>query len=105
MIAYFTGACKIHQHKQGKFKKNLFSNKRSKVRFIGLNLCYTSGTEKTKGVHPMKHNSYRYPAVRQPMYPGAADERYFAAKALEILAAVLSGTGAITAMLFLVTMA
>ena len=53
----------------------------------------------------MKRNSVRYPSVRQPMYPGAADETYFAAKALEILTAVLSGTGAVTAMLFLVTMA
>lgn len=53
----------------------------------------------------MKHKNIPYPAVRQPMYPGAADENYFAEKALEILTAVLTGTGAITAMLFLVTMA
>lgn len=53
----------------------------------------------------MKHKKIRYAAVRQPMYPGAADERYFAEKALEILAAVLSGTGALTVMLLLVTMA
>lgn len=53
----------------------------------------------------MKHNSVYNPAVRQPMYPGAADESYFAEKALEILAAVLSGTGVVTAMLLLVTMA
>lgn len=53
----------------------------------------------------MKHTNMRYTAVRQPMYPGAADERYFAEKALEILAAILSGTGALTIMLFLVTMA
>ena len=53
----------------------------------------------------MKHNSFRYPSACQPMYPGAADESYFAEKALEILTAVLSGTGAVTAMLFLVTMA
>lgn len=53
----------------------------------------------------MKHTSVHYQTVRQPMYPGAADESYFAAKALEILAAVVSGAGAVTAMLFLVTMA
>ena len=53
----------------------------------------------------MKHTTHSYPAVRQPMYPGAADERYFADKALEILAAVLSGTGALSLMLLLITMA
>lgn len=41
---------------------------------------------------------------RQPRYPGAADDRYFAAKALDILTAVVSGMGLITAMLFLVTL-
>ena len=53
----------------------------------------------------MKHKHIHYAAVRQPMYPNAADESYFASKALEILAAILSATGAVTAMLFLVTMA
>ena len=53
----------------------------------------------------MKHKKSRYAAVRQPMYPGAADERYFAEKALEILTAILSGTVAMTVMMFLVTMA
>lgn len=43
--------------------------------------------------------------VRQPMYPGAAGEEYFARKALEILTALISGTGAITFMLLLVAMA
>ena len=51
----------------------------------------------------MKH--YTYSSNRQPMYPGAADANYFAEKALEILAALLSGAGALTLMLFLVTMA
>ena len=51
----------------------------------------------------MKH--YTYSSHCQPMYPGAADANYFAEKALEILAAVLSGAGALTIMLFLVTMA
>ncbi len=52
----------------------------------------------------MKHKKM-HPSVRQPMYPNAADPRYFQEKALEIFAAILSGTGALTAMLFLVTMA
>ena len=51
----------------------------------------------------MKH--YTYSSRRQPMYPGAADANYFAEKALEILSAVLSGAGALSIMLFLVTMA
>lgn len=53
----------------------------------------------------MKHRNAHPAAVRQPMYPGAADETYFAEKAMEILAAILSGTGALTLMLMLVTMA
>ena len=51
----------------------------------------------------MKH--YTDFSHSQPMYPGAADANYFAEKALEILAAVLSGAGALSIMLFLVTMA
>lgn len=53
----------------------------------------------------MKHTINSCSTVRHPMYPGAADERYFAEKALEILAAILSGTGALAVMLLLVTMA
>ena len=53
----------------------------------------------------MKHTAMTHSSIRQPMYPGAADERYFAGKALEILTAVLSGTGALTFMIFLVAMA
>lgn len=53
----------------------------------------------------MKHEAMIHPSVRQPMYPGAADEHYFAGKALEILTAILSGTAAITAMLLLAAMA
>ena len=41
---------------------------------------------------------------RQPMYPGAADDRYFQQKALDIFTAIVSGMGLITAMLFLVTL-
>ena len=55
----------------------------------------------------MKHtnNSYMnsHPS-RGPRYPGAADNRYFAEKALNILTALVSGMGLVTAMLFLVTL-
>jgi len=53
----------------------------------------------------MKHNPILHSPARQPLYPGAADTNYFTEKALEILAAILTGTGAVTAMLFLVIMA
>lgn len=52
----------------------------------------------------MKHRK-TYSSQRQPMYPNAAEPRYFQEKALEIFAAILSGTGALSAMLFLVTLA
>lgn len=41
----------------------------------------------------------------QPAYPNAADNNYFAAKALNIVTAIVSGMGFVSAMLFLVTMA
>lgn len=41
----------------------------------------------------------------QPKYPNAADHRYFAAKALNLMTALVSGMGLVSAMLFLVTMA
>lgn len=41
----------------------------------------------------------------QPAYPNAADNNYFAGKALNIITAIISGIGFISAMLFLVTMA
>lgn len=53
----------------------------------------------------MKQTISSCSTIRQPMYPGAADERYFANKALEILTAILSGTCALTVMLLMVTMA
>lgn len=53
----------------------------------------------------MKHAVITHSTIRQPMYPGAADERYFTGKALEILAAVLTGTGAVSFMMLLVAMA
>ena len=41
---------------------------------------------------------------RHPKYPNAADARYFTSKALDILTAVVSGMGLLSAMLFLVTL-
>lgn len=41
---------------------------------------------------------------RQPRYPNAADNHYFAQKALDILTAIVSGFGLFSAMIFLVTM-
>lgn len=57
----------------------------------------------------MKHLNQKYPHLRvidpkQPIYPNAADNRYFAQKALDVMTALVSGVGFVTAMLFLVTM-
>ncbi len=52
----------------------------------------------------MKHNTMPCRPIRQPLYPNAADTRYFTEKALEILGAILSGTGAISIMVFFITM-
>ncbi len=41
----------------------------------------------------------------QPAYPNAADPSYFAAKALNVVTALVSALGFISAMVFLVTMA
>lgn len=41
---------------------------------------------------------------RQPMYPNAADRRYFVEKAVNVITAIVSGMGFITAMLFLLTL-
>lgn len=40
----------------------------------------------------------------EPMYPGAADHRYFAEKAVNIITGVVSGMGFLSAMLFLMTL-
>lgn len=53
----------------------------------------------------MSIQNIRYPAVHQPIYPNAADARYFTGKALEIFTAILTGTGVMTAMLVLAAMA
>lgn len=41
---------------------------------------------------------------RQPMYPNAADRRYFVEKAVNVVTSIVSGIGFITAMLFLLTL-
>lgn len=56
----------------------------------------------------MKHNrKNRHLKVyrSQPAYPNAADPSYFANKAVNVITAVVSGMGFVTAMTFLVTMA
>lgn len=57
----------------------------------------------------MKNNK-KYPHLTvckpsQPTYPNAADNNYFAEKALNMVTAIVSGMGFVSAMLFLVTMA
>lgn len=42
---------------------------------------------------------------QQPQYPNAADHSYYSQKALDIMTAIISGMGFVSAMLFLVTMA
>lgn len=55
-----------------------------------------------KNYHANSHLTiYR---TRQPMYPGAADDSYFSAKALDILTALVSCMGLVTATIFLVTL-
>ena len=54
--------------------------------------------------------SNKYPHLRvidprQPMYPNAADNRYFAQKALDMATGLVSCMGFVSAMLFLATMA
>ena len=41
---------------------------------------------------------------KQPRYPNAADNNYFARKALDVMTAIASGFGLFSAMIFLVTM-
>lgn len=41
----------------------------------------------------------------KPAYPNAADTNYFAGKALDVMTAIVSGMGFISAMVFLVSMA
>lgn len=56
----------------------------------------------------MKNNrKYRHLTVvkpAEPAYPNAADHNYFAARVLNVVTALVSGMGFVSAMLFLVTM-
>lgn len=51
----------------------------------------------------------KYPHLKlvtqQPAYPNAADPQYYRQKALDIVTAIISGMGFVSAMVFLVTMA
>lgn len=50
------------------------------------------------------HRHLRVVNVRQPAYPNAADASYFTGKALNVITALVSGMGFVSAMVFLVTM-
>ena len=55
----------------------------------------------------MKQHTLSRPNLRryrEPAYPNAADRRYFVGKAVNIVTAILSGIGFISAMVFLATM-
>jgi len=54
-----------------------------------------------------KKNPYPHLKVinHQPMYPNAADSRYYSQKALDIVTAIISSMGFVSAMVFLVTLA
>ena len=102
MIAYPAASCKMDSAAEKGFQKVLI------VRFIVLIPLYTVVANKTKEASTMKHTTNSSALTvckpRTPMYPGAADDRYFADKALDILTAIVSGMGMITAMLFLLTL-
>lgn len=54
-------------------------------------------------------NRKKYPHLtvvhpRQPLYPNAADHRYFQQKALDIVTGLVSCMGFVSAMVFLATM-
>lgn len=51
-----------------------------------------------------KYSHLRIVKPQQPMYPNAADHRYFARKALDVMTAIVSCMGFVSAMIFLITM-
>ena len=55
----------------------------------------------------MKKNKYPHLKVvqYQPAYPNAASPQYYRQKALDLVTAIISGMGLVSAMLFLVTLA
>lgn len=54
-----------------------------------------------------KANKYSHLKIykSEPKYPNAADHNYFAQKALDVMTAIVSGMGLVSAMVFLATMA
>ena len=61
---------------------------------------------KTKGgfSNETTHSVPNLRRYREPAYPNAADRRYFVEKAVNIITAILSGIGFVSAMVFLATM-
>lgn len=55
--------------------------------------------------HPKKYRHLKVVNPQQPIYPNAASHEYFVQKALDVITAIVSGMGFVSAMLFLVTMA
>lgn len=51
-----------------------------------------------------KHRCLTIYKPSQPAYPNAADNSYFARRAVDIITAIVSGLGFVSAMLFLLTM-
>ena len=70
--------------------------------------CILLSNKKHKEEYTMKHhNKNRNLSVvrpNQPAYPNAAEPGYFANRALNVVTALVSGMGFVSAMLFLVTM-
>lgn len=50
------------------------------------------------------HRNLKVVKAQQPLYPNAADASYFTGKALNVVTALVSGMGFVSAMVFLVTM-
>ena len=55
--------------------------------------------------HHNKNRNLTVVRPNQPAYPNAAEPSYFANRALNVVTALVSGMGFVSAMLFLVTMA
>lgn len=55
--------------------------------------------------HSRNNHHLKVYKPRQPLYPNAADNRYFAQKALDIMTALVACIGFTSAMLFLATLA
>ena len=51
-----------------------------------------------------RRRSYSSPVIRRYAYPGAAEPRYFLEKLLDGLTALVTGIGAVTVFIFLITM-